>query len=308
MDDTFLLIYKNENISKILEFLNRPHKNIKFTVEYEASDSIAFLDILIKRINQGFFTSIFRKKTFTGVLLNWNSLTARKYKIGLIHCLLDRIWKICTNYDLVSIEIQKIKEILIKNDYPIHIVDLEILAFINKKYASDKKKLKDDNIKFVCLVLPYINDKVVDFGKNLSRLVEDYFVNTKLRVIFESPSEIGKFFPYKDKPPLELQSGLVYRLNCQDCDSFYIGKTSRHLKTRMNEHKAGKGEGDNISSAYKHCQEFSHRIDYDNVQILDRSSDYKKILIKEMLYIEKFKPDLNKQLHSQVFSLILGRK
>ena len=88
------------------------------------------------------------------ILLNWNSLTARKYKIGLIHCLLDRIWKICTNYDLVSIEIQKIKEILIKNDYPIHIVDLEILAFINKKYASDKKKLKDDNIKFVCLVLP----------------------------------------------------------------------------------------------------------------------------------------------------------
>ena len=76
----------------------------------------------------------------------------------------------------------------------------------------------------------------------------------------------------------------------------------------MNEHKAGKGEGDDISSAYKHCQEFSHRIDYDNVQILDRSSDYKKILIKEMLYIEKFKPDLNKQLHSQVFSLILGRK
>ena len=84
------------------------------------------MDILITRKNQGFFTSIFRKKTFTGVLLNWNSLTARKYKIGLIHCLLDRIWKICTNYDLVSIEIQKIKEILIKNDYPIHIVDLDL--------------------------------------------------------------------------------------------------------------------------------------------------------------------------------------
>ena len=123
--------------------------------------------------------------------------------------MLDRIWKICTNYDLVSIEIQKIKEILIKNDNPIHIVDLEIFAFFNKKYASDKIKLKDDNIKFVCLVLPYINDKVLDFGKNLSRLVEDYFVSTKIRVIFEAPSEIGKFFSYKDKPPLELQSGLV---------------------------------------------------------------------------------------------------
>ena len=90
------------------------------------------------------------------------------------------------------------------------------------------------------------NDKVLDFGKKLSRLVEDYFVSIKLRVIFEYPNEIGMFFHYKDKPPLELQSGLVYRLNCQDCDSFYIGKTSCHLETRMNEHKAGKGDGDNI--------------------------------------------------------------
>ena len=67
-------------------------------------------------------------------------------------------------------------------------------------------------------------------------------------------------------------------------------------------------EGDNISSAYKDCQELSHKIGYDNVQILDRSSDFKKILIKEMLDIENFKPDLNRQLHLQVFSLILGKK
>ena len=76
----------------------------------------------------------------------------------------------------------------------------------------------------------------------------------------------------------------------------------------MIEHKAGEGEDYNILSVYKHCQELSHRIDYDKVQILDHSTDYRKILIKEMLYIEKFKHNLNKQLHSRVFSLILGRK
>ena len=60
---------------------------------------------------------------------------------------------------------------------------------------------------------------------------------------------------------------MVYKLNCQECNSFNIGKTSRHLKTRMSEHKSGKGERDDISSAYKHCQELNHRIDYENVQI-----------------------------------------
>ena len=41
----------------------------------------------------------------------------------------------------------------------------------------------------------------------------------------------------------------------------------------MNEHKAGTGEGDYISSNYKQCQELSHWIDYDNVQILDHTYD-----------------------------------
>ena len=43
----------------------------------------------------------------------------------------------------------------------------------------------------------------------------------------------------------------------------------------MSKHKAGKWEENNILLAYKNCQEFSQRIDYDNVQILDRSSDNK---------------------------------
>ncbi len=72
---------------------------------------------------------IYRKKTYTGVLLNWNSLTSRKYKINLIKCLLDRIWKICSDYELINIEIIKLKQILLNNDYPLSIIDDEIYKF-----------------------------------------------------------------------------------------------------------------------------------------------------------------------------------
>ena len=67
-------------------------------------------------------------------MLNWNSLTSRKYKIGLIHCLLDRAWKICSEYELIHIEIVKIKTILISNEYPVHIIEEEIKKFLNNKY------------------------------------------------------------------------------------------------------------------------------------------------------------------------------
>ena len=41
------------------------HKNIKFSVEFESSDSFSFLDTMVTQKSQVFITSIFRKKTFT---------------------------------------------------------------------------------------------------------------------------------------------------------------------------------------------------------------------------------------------------
>ena len=65
-------------------------------MELENGDSMPFLDVrVIRRVNK-YETTVYHKKTFTGVYLNWTSLTSRKYKVGLIKCLLNRIWKICS--------------------------------------------------------------------------------------------------------------------------------------------------------------------------------------------------------------------
>ncbi len=52
------------------------------------------------------------------------------------------------------------------NDYPIKIIDDEILDFLNKKYKKDvAQKDKTDDKKIIYLVLPYLNWKVEVFGK-----------------------------------------------------------------------------------------------------------------------------------------------
>ena len=93
-----------------------------------------------------------------------------------------------------------------------------------------------------------------------------------------------------------------------DCNATYIGKTKRHLITRIDEHKKGKGGDKNISVVYKHQTENNHNIDFENVEILDVArSDY-KLKLKEMLYIEKLKPSLNIQNQTNLFCLIIGNK
>ena len=311
VDDTFAVIRDASKVEDILKLLNGQHKNIKFTYEKEKNKKIAFLDALVSRKNDGFTTTLYRKPTFTGVYLNWKSLTTKSYKINVIKCMLDRAWKICSNYELFHLEILSVKEILMKNDYPRSVIDKEISIFIGKKFKNsevEKDKDKDKDKSKIFLVLPYFNSQMDEFASRLSNFVSRYYPTVKFRVMFTCPTTLGKMFSFKEKTPNDLRSLLVYKINCSNCNDFYIGKTSRCLIRRIHEHKSGTGTGDYKSSLYKHSQDTGHVIDYNNVEILDTASSDHKLLLKEMLYINKLKPTLNKQTKSSLFSLIIGSK
>ena len=65
--------------------------------------------------------------------LKWTSLTSCKFKIYLIKCLLERIWKICSEEVDKELETEKLKNIFLKNEYPIKITDTEFEKFIKRK-------------------------------------------------------------------------------------------------------------------------------------------------------------------------------
>jgi hypothetical protein len=123
----------------LLDFLNKQHKNIKFTVEYENDGKLPFLDTCVYRAFDSYRTTIYRKKTFTGVYLKWTSLTTKKYKLGLIYCLLNRAWKICSDEEEREREINKIKAILAKNEYPEQVVENEIKKFISNRQRENEQ-------------------------------------------------------------------------------------------------------------------------------------------------------------------------
>ena len=89
------------------------HSNIQFTWEKESKNKISFLDISVTRINNKLSTSLYRKKTFGSVYLNFNSFLPMDDKKGLVHNLLFRAFNICADFPLFFVD-NSIKKILNK--------------------------------------------------------------------------------------------------------------------------------------------------------------------------------------------------
>ena len=56
----------------------------------------------------------------------------------------------------------------------------------------------------------------------------------------------------------------------------------------------------------KHMTKENHRIDWDDMQVIDTARDDRRLLLKEMLHINNLKPQLNVQKSSKLFSLLIG--
>ena len=114
VDDTFTLFKNKNDALSFLYYLNGRHNNIKFTTEFEQNDEIPFLDILLKRnLDSSISTSIYRKKTFTGLYTKWDSFTPRKYKINLVRTLAYHCIRICSSPRLLQLALDDLKRILL---------------------------------------------------------------------------------------------------------------------------------------------------------------------------------------------------
>ena len=110
-----------------------------------------------------------------------------------------------------------------------------------------------------------------------------------------------------------MKANVVYHFTCPGCSKSYVGKTDRNLVTRLTEHANGKGEDSAISFHLKNkCPAYSdmtslfsilnsdfnpkqymYNTIIDNTSILDRESNWLRLLYLESYYIKLLKPSLN---------------
>ena len=131
VDDSFVIVGSDLDCDLFQKKLNLLHPALKFTVEKEQSNFLNFLDVLVEKEGTGFLTSIYKKPTFTGQYIRWNSFSPKTRKISLIKTLVHRALMICSRTKLGP-ELDKIKQLLIKNGYPADV----LLSCINQKLAN----------------------------------------------------------------------------------------------------------------------------------------------------------------------------
>ena len=103
-----------------------------------------------------------------------------------MHRLLERIRKICSDKKDRELEVEKLKVIVAKNDYPSEIIRKETEKFLknrmNKNTEAPQVEANNKAVKY--LVLPHVNNKVIDYGRRLKNFIETNFTNLELKVVF----------------------------------------------------------------------------------------------------------------------------
>ena len=125
-----------EQINKFDKYIGSRHKRIKFKNELEKDSCITFLDVLVTNKRNSFITSLYRKPTFSGIYFNFDSHVPLVYKKGLIFCLLFRIYNICSLWSLIHEGISKFKCILVKNKYPVDLINLCIAKYLDTLFCK----------------------------------------------------------------------------------------------------------------------------------------------------------------------------
>ena len=243
---------------------------------------------MIKRV-----TSTHRKKTYTGLLTNFNSFTSFSYKIGLIRTLIYRAFKINNTNDGFNKDVNDIKTTLQRNLFPSYLLDkvsadcIDRLSRPNNHNASTSQEIKYFKLPFVGRFSSFAQRKIRILSKRFCKGIS-------IKLVFTS-FKLSCLFSTKDPIPLALRSRVVYKFTCASCNTRYIGETIRHFSKRINEHLFK----DKSSHVFKHLTSSvscKNAASTDCFQILDTATNNYELKIKEALFINSYKPELNTQV------------
>ena len=229
VDDIFSHFVDRNACDQFALLLNSLHPALRFTCEHECNGCLPFMDVKVSRrdFESGFVTSIFRKRTFTGLYTRWDSFCATRYKINLVRALVYRVLRICSP-SMVEPELNKLRDIFTANGYPGNVLD---------KYITATPQTMDRFIGPsrcpVTIRLPWMGNKAGLFEKKIRDAVRGAYFATKLYFVYSTARAFGRV---KDRLPTPSMSNVVYKFECQHCGSWYVGRTSQHLSARIKQH------------------------------------------------------------------------
>lgn len=172
-------------------------------------------------------TTVFRKKSATGLYTRWDSYSDRGRKIALIRTLALRATRICSPCHLDA-ELSILRYIFLRNGYPPPVTERVIDSVINPKPPVDTVKLKP-----VYMRLPWLGETSSLFARRIRQATLNAVPYCNTIVSFTSRTMLNTC--HKDVLSTENLSNVVYFFTC-DCGRGYVGRTSLRLSERAKQH------------------------------------------------------------------------
>ena len=261
VDDIYLVTRDETELQKIKENMEK-ESVLNFTNESSVQGKIPFLDVLIDSTNsEKYITSVYTKPSKTDECLNYQSEAPDRYKEGIIKTLLTRATRICNTKDNFNAECNRIKKLLINNNYPNVVVDRIIKEYIGKQraienqFGSNSDQVNTNSNSDVRRVKVFYKNQ---YHKNykmdekvLRSILKSHILEVAVKidlVIYYKAAKVSEKLMKNNinstQTPPHLKSHLVYRFTCNigECMSLstkneYIGMTTCTLKERLNKHR-----------------------------------------------------------------------
>lgn len=282
VDDTFVLWPHDANrLEEFHSHLNAQHPQIQFTKE-EKDDQISFLDVLVKREDGIFKTSVYRKPTHTDRYTHFTSHHHPRVKTGTIKCLVRRAEKICDDGSRGK-EVAHIRNTFVKNGYPKRLIS-RVLSAPPPRQPTEAEDTPTG--KPASLFLPYI--------QGLSEKIQTACRKIGVRTVFKSRETLRqRLMKVKTRVPDVKKKEIVYKIPCRDCDAVYIGETGRSLQKRITEHKYAVKTNNRKNGIAVHAWDNDHQPDWIAAETLENEPHYWKRRVLEAIWIKKTPQNAN---------------
>lgn len=291
--DDILLIAPQDELEDTLTIFNNVNSHIKFTIEYENNNCIPYLDMTIIHNEDGSIsTNFFQKPTHKGRILNFKSNHPYHQRINTARNFVNRIFSL-SSQQFWKQNIGVAVNILRKNSYPDSLIKSVITDCFKSKFilspVDPETNLNTENNPKLYISCNYVNG----LSENISKLFKKFTLNHTIAL--KSNKNIKQLHnPKKDPIPTLKKSGLIYAMDCNDCEKVYVGQTGQFLVNRMYQHKNDyknreKLKNKHHSAAVEHALTTRHSFNYDNPTILHSEQQKSKRNTIEMIYIKKFK-------------------
>ena len=184
--------------------------------EQEKDGKLSFLDVEVSRQEGHFVTTVYRKPTFSGVYMHFESFLPTIYKFGMIYTLVYRCFKICSDWTKFHEELNFLKQIFLKNGYPPSFTDNYFKTFDQLFIKSHERSTVEK--KTLILSLTYLGNISLQTRTKLKKSFKGIINCCKLQIVFKSHRKLASVFRFKDRLSDDLVSGVVYKYICGSCN------------------------------------------------------------------------------------------